>query len=526
MASDHPLASATGARVLARGGNAVDAGVTTLLALGVLNPFASGLGGGGLCLYRDAASGQVDALDFREVAPGKARRDMYLVKGKADPKLSREGGLAVGVPGEPAGLHALHARHGKLTWREVVQPAWLLAERGSHVGELLPKRLNQRADAIKKRPALAQAFSRDGQWVSAFSWLRRPDLARALATLRDEGPAPFYTGEIARAIVSAAQAEGGVLSADDLAKYKVTWRQSLRGEYRGHTLYTMPLPSSGGLVILSALKILEGFDLASMGFGAASAHLIIEAMKFAFADRAAWMGDGDFVKVPTERLLSQARADARRARIDPSKTFPPEHYGTGVQTRDDAGTTHISVVDAAQNMLACTSTVNTIFGSMVYVPKFGLVLNNQMDDFSVEPGAANAFGLVGSAPNAVAANKRPLSSMSPTLVLSPEGAPYMIAGASGGPTIISGTLMALLRAIDFKQSPTDVVLGTRLHHQWQPNRLFLEEGDEALAAALGKLGHDIRSGSSYNSVQILVRSATGMWHAVSDPRKSGRPAAP
>jgi len=525
VAADHPLASAVGAGVLERGGSAADAGVATLLTLGVINPFASGLGGGGFCVYRDAASEKVEALDFREWAPAKASRDMYIVKGKADSSLSRYGGLAVGIPGEPAGLYALHEKYGALPWREVVQPAHDVAKRGFFVGDLLPKRLASKEDKLRVLPDFVQAFGDGEGWVKPRQLLVREDLARALAKLRDEGPDGYYKGPVAEAIAAAVKRSGGILTTKDLASYKVTWREPLQSTYRkDYTVYAMPTPSSGGIVIIEVLNILEGFDLASMGYTAPAVHLIVEALKHAFADRATWLGDGDFVKVPVERLTSRAYADKLRAKVDTNKTKGLKSYGTSKPPKDDSGTTHVSILDTQGNMLACTSTVNTSFGSMVYVPEWGLILNNEMDDFSAQPGVPNAYGLIGNEQNAIAPGKRPLSSMSPTLVLK-KGEPFMVAGGSGGPTIITGTLLALLRVIDFGMTPTQAVSYPRFHHQWMPHKLYLEPGGEEVKEGLESAGHKIDVRGAYNSIQVVVKTEQG-WEAVSDPRKDGRPAAP
>ncbi|MEC9442250.1 MAG: gamma-glutamyltransferase [Myxococcota bacterium] len=525
MAADHPLASAVGAAVLERGGSAADAGVATLLTLGVINPFASGLGGGGFCVYRDTKSKEVKALDFREWAPAKASRDMYIVKGKADSGLSRYGGLAVGIPGEPAGLHALHQAYGALPWKEVVQPAYEVAHRGFFVGDLLPKRLASKEDQLRVLPDFVQAFGDGEGWVEPRQLLKREDLARTLARLRDEGPDGYYKGPVAEAIAEAVKRSGGIMTTRDLASYKVTWREPLQSTYReDFTVYAMPTPSSGGIVIIEVLNILEGFDLASMGYTAPALHLIIEALKHAFADRATWLGDGDFVKVPVERLTSSAYADKLRDKIDRDKTKGVKSYGSTKPPKDDSGTTHVSILDTRGNMLACTSTVNTSFGSMVYVPEWGLILNNEMDDFSAQPGTPNAYGLIGNEQNAIAPGKRPLSSMSPTLVLK-KGEPFMVAGGSGGPTIITGTLLALLRVIDFGMTPTEAVASPRFHHQWMPHKLYLEPGGEEVKAGLEAAGHAVDVRGAYNSIQIVVKTEQG-WEAVSDPRKDGRPAAP
>ncbi len=529
VAADNPLASAVGAAILERGGNAADAGIATLLTLGVVHPFASGIGGGGFCLYRDASTKKVEALDFRETAPARATRDMYLVKGKADSSLSRYGGLAVATPGEPAGLWTLHERYGSLEWSEVVNPAYELAEHGFYVGELLPKRLAQKSERIQDLPEFNTAFgsaSNTAGYVEAYELLTRKDLARTLKAYRDEGPRAFYTGPIAEAIVEATTRSGGVLSLEDLEGYKPTWRTPLTGTYRDdYTLYTMPSPSSGGIVTLMVLNILEGFTLKELGYGGQSIHLIIEAMKHAFADRARWMGDADFVKVPVKSLISKSYARERRALIKQDKTLPTKAYGSTKPPKNDDGTTHISVLDAQGNMLACTSTVNTSFGSLVYVPEWGIILNNEMDDFSAQPGVPNAFGLVGNEQNAIAPGKRPLSSMSPTLITRDEK-PFMMVGGSGGPTIITGTIMAILRTIDFDQDPSTAIAAPRLHHQWLPARAFFEGSEDgSIEKELQSKGHDVSVRSSYNSVQMIVVQEDQHIVGVSDPRKMGRPAA-
>ncbi len=524
VASDHPTASAMGAEVLRRGGTAADAGVATLLALGVLNPFASGLGGGGFCLYRRASDGDSVALDFREIAPASATRDMYVDRKtkEVDRDASRTGGKAVGVPGEAAGLAALHARYGALDWAEVVRPARSLAQRGFYVGELLPKRLARSAEKLDAAGGFRAAFAPGGDWVAHQDVLERPDLGKTLLALETQGPRAFYEGPIAEAIVASVRATGGSMTLKDLATYAVEERAPLRGTYRGHELLTMPPPSSGGIVIIQVLNILSGFDLASMGYGPAAVHLVVEGLKHAFADRARWLGDADFVKVPVARLISTAYADTLRARIDPKATGELDSYGSDKPPRDDSGTSHVSIVDARGDMLACTSTVNTSFGAKVYVPEFGITLNNEMDDFSAQPGVPNAYGLVGNEQNAIAPGKRPLSSMSPTLVLR-DDAPFMAVGASGGPTIITGTLLAILRVIDFGFSPRDAITSPRIHHQWLPHRLFVEPGDARLDG-LDAFGHEVDVRPAFNSVQMVVRRDDGAWEGVSDPRKLGRPA--
>ncbi len=523
VAADNPYASSIGARVLEDGGNAVDAGVATLLTLGVVNPFASGLGGGGFCLYRPAG-GETTVLDFRERAPLKASRDMYLRDGKADIGLTMRGGLAIGVPGEIKGLAALHKKYGSLDWKRLVEPARKTAADGFEVGSLLPKRLARSGERLEENsPALANQFKQKGKWVEKGDKLKWPGLAKLLGELQRD-PNSFYSGDIASSIVAAANGAGGVFSEKDLTSYEVTWRKPLIGTYRGYKLYTMPPPSSGGTTILTALNILERWDLTTLGRSAESFHRLTESLKHAFADRARWLGDSDFVDVPTERLVSKAYADQLAKKFRHLGVLETEEYGSAKPSPDDDGTSHLSVVDRDGNLLACTSTINTSFGSMVYVEKYGLILNNEMGDFSAQPGVPNNYGLVGTEANAVAPGKRPLSSMSPTLVVDPKGEAFMSVGASGGPTIITGTLLAIIRTIDWGASPSEAIAWPRIHHQWLPNALFVESMEDWKIEVLRSRGHEVKPRPAYNSVQMVVRSENG-WTGVSDPRKDGAPAA-
>ncbi|MFB6262485.1 MAG: gamma-glutamyltransferase [Bradymonadaceae bacterium] len=525
VAADHPIASKIGARVLADGGTAMDAGIATLLALGVVNPFSSGLGGGGFCLYRPSSSGRVTVFDFREVAPMKATRDMYVVDGEVKQKWMLRGGKAVGVPGEPAGLWAMAHHFGSLDWKRLVEPAHRLAEEGHRVTSLLVERLKNNAEKLNERPTLAGVFQEeDGSWVDEGDTLTRPALARSLNRLRNEGSAPFYHGEIASAIVDAVNRAGGIFQRKDLRRYAIATREPISGTYRGYQVYGMPPSSSGGTTLVETLNILEGYDLTSYGRTPKGIHLIVEALKHAFADRAAYLGDTDFAEVPLDRLTSQSYADKLRAQIKPASVLAPKSYGTKAPLPDDHGTTHVSVVDAERNMLACTSTINLSFGSMVFVPEWGLILNDEMGDFTAQPGVANNYGLVGTEKNAVAPRKRPLSSMSPTLILDPEGRPYMAIGASGGPAIITGTLFGFLNTVEFGMSPSEAIAAPRIHHQWMPYKLFME-APAGMRSELEQMGHEIEVRPAWSNVQMVVRSDDSTWTGVSDPRKGGRPAA-
>lgn len=530
VATDHPLASKLGADILAKGGNAADAGVTAMLALGVVNPFASGLGGGGFCLYRPIETGDTTVLDFREVAPLSAQRDTYIIDGKPHPELARHGALAVGIPGEPGGLWSLHGRFGKLPWSEVVQPAYGIAKHGFSVGNMLTEHLTSMTELLDKHPVMTARFrAPDGSWLQPGQQAFAPELAKTLHILMTEGVAPFYSGEIAEAIIKTVNAANGEFSAQDFLDYSVILRKPLTGTYRDLEIIAMPAPSSGGIAVLETLNILQGYDLRAMGWSASSIHYIVEALKHAFADRARWVGDPAFVTVPTDRLISKDYAAEIRARIQKDSVLPLEEYGTARPNDEVGGTSHLSIIDADGNMLACTTTVNGRFGSLVYVPEYGILLNNEMADFNVEPGVPNMWGLVGSEQNTVQPQKRPLSSMSPTLVLK-NNKPYMSVGASGGPTIITGTLFTMLHLIDFDRTPAEAVSFNRLHHQWLPQQLFVEFFNERWVETLPTYGHEVINRRAFNSVQLVVHDETddnpNAFIGVSDFRKHGQPKAP
>ncbi|MFU8805928.1 MAG: gamma-glutamyltransferase, partial [Bradymonadaceae bacterium] len=453
VATDHPLASKTAADILAAGGNAADAGVTALLSMGVVNPAGSGLGGGGFCLYRPVDTGEITTLDFRENAPAAAHRDLYVVDGELIPELAGKGGLAIGVPGEVAGVWALHGRFGSLDWPDVVEPARQLAEEGFEVGPLLGSYIQ----SMSLPPELSALFrNEEGQPVAPGDLLKRPKLARTLGILRDEGAAPFFSGDIARAIAEAAQEADGILTFEDMKSYRVIPREPFMISYRGLDIATMGPPSSAGILFAQILQVLEGFPLGEWGWNADTVHHIVEAFKHAFADRARYGGDADHVDIPIEELTSPERAERIRAMIDADGVLDTDAYGTAGLIDGEGGTSHLSIIDGAGNMLACTSTINTRFGSFVVVDEYGIILNNEMADFNLQPGVPNVFGLIGTEQNAVDAGKRPLSSMSPTLVLR-DGAPLLSIGASGGPMILSGTLMTMLRIIDFEMDPVEAV---------------------------------------------------------------------
>jgi gamma-glutamyltranspeptidase/glutathione hydrolase len=548
VASDNAQASSAGVAALKAGGNAVDAACATALVLGVVHPFASGIGGGGFALLYLAKERRFYALDFRERAPAAIRADMFMKDGKVDPKLSREGALAVGVPGEVRGLGELVKQFGRLPFSKCVAPAEKLANGGARVSWRL-------AEVLQKRPAAAPARGAqpenapqsvndkivDKIFDERFSRLqapaegevfRRPGLAWTLSRLRRGGPDAFYKGEIANEIVNTVRAEGGVLTLEDLERYAPTPRTPIELTYRGLRVVSMPPPSSGGVALAEMLGILAArypdvADLNKLGHGSSAYwHLLAEAMKHAFADRARHLGDADFVKVPLDHLLSIDYHAELARRIKDAAVAPAGTYGTPSAPADlhrDAGTTHLSVVDAEGNAVALTTTVNLGFGAKLVAGKTGIVLNDQMDDFAMQPGVPNGFGLIGSAQNAVAPGKRPLSSMTPTIVLDGD-AVKLVVGAAGGPTIITATIEVLLNVVDWKMDAQAAIAAPRIHDQWFPEILMLEpEIARDVTDGLGKRGHKVREIPHVGVSNLIVRGKTG-WELAAEPRSPSTPA--
>jgi gamma-glutamyltranspeptidase / glutathione hydrolase len=535
VASDHASASAAGVELLRAGGNAADAACAVALALGVVNPHASGIGGGGFAVIYTAKDKKVQTLDFREVAPGSIRPELFVRDGKPIPELSLRGGLAVGVPGEVRGLSELVRRFGKRSWKDCVAPAERLATRGFPASRRLAVLVaGPRTPTGDPRPPEEMAFVRKAmsfkEPMRPGDLVRRPELGATLRLLRQKGPEAFYSGALTAEIVKAVKEAGGVMLDTDLRRYAVVMRPPLEIGYRGFRVFSMPPPSSGGIVIAEVLGILaeKVKDPAKLGRGSsAHLHLLTEAFKHGFADRARLLGDPDFVEVPTAKLLDPAYHRALAARIDEGRVLPQEKYGMGggPQLPKDGGTAHLSVIDAEGNAIALTTTVNTWFGAHLLAGKTGIVLNNQMDDFATAPNTPNAFGLVGNAQNAVAAGKRPLSSMSPTVVLEGDKV-KMVVGGAGGPSIITGTLQVLMNVLDFKLDAQAASAAPRIHHQWQPPTLSYEEDIPAdVIEALGKRGHQTRMRPTLggSQVNVVVRTATGL-EAASEFRGGGGPA--
>ena len=523
VASGHPAASQVGADVLAQGGNAVDAAVAAILAMGVARPDSSGLGGGGFMLYRRASDGRVFTLDFREVAPAGARHDMYVKDGKVVPGLSEDGGLAVAVPGEIAGLEQMQRAHGHLPWRQVVGGPRDLAARGVEITPEMHAELAEDAEMLARWPALAHRYLPEGQVPAVGVRLRNPPLAATLDVLGREGAGAFYHGRMARAMVRAVREAGGILTEADLARYRPAVREALHGRYRGYEIWSMPPPSSGGGVLLEILNILDAVPGWPPRDAGLYHHQLVEAMKHGFADRAEYYGDPAFSRVPIARLTSAAHAALLARRIG-ERALPLERYGVH-QLAADHGTSHFSVIDGAGNAVAATSTINTGFGSKVYVPELGFILNDEMDDFTSAPGVPNAFGLVQGEANAIAPGKKPLSSMTPTILVK-DGRVAMVTGASGGSRIISGTLQSILNVVHHGMDAAGAVAAPRVHHQWKPDAVRAEPAlGAAVLADLERRGHVVTRGGAGSSVEALVVTPGGI-SGGDDPRKGGAPAGP
>jgi gamma-glutamyltranspeptidase/glutathione hydrolase len=537
VASANAEASRAGAEILKAGGNAVDAAVATALALGVTNFESSGLGGAGFALVWDARAHKARVLDFRETAPGRATRDMFLHDGKADIVQPKWSGLAVAVPGEPAGLVELEAKLGKLGMAAVAQPAIRLARDGFHVTRHTVEAMHRKPPPGMTPPPplapdepLVSLLTPGGKEVRVGQILKRPELARTLEKLAQKGASAIYEGPVARAIVDKVTRAGGILTLADLAGYKPMWRDPLLGHFRGHELWAVP-PPAGGLTAIEALQILDARPpLGPLGLGSSAAwQEILEALKHAFADRARSLGDPAFVKVPTERLASLDYARELAGRIKNERALAVTDYGdkslVPADPVHDHGTSHLCVVDGQGNAVALTTTVNLLFGARMVAGESGIVLNDGMDDFSAQPGVPNAFGLVGAFANAIAPGKRPLSSMTPMLVTK-DGAVELCVGAAGGPRILSATVETIVNVIDFGLDVQAAIDEPRMHAQWVPDlEMFEAFIPRDVIEDLQKRGQHLKPDGESAAVQA-IRVDGEAATAASDPRYGGAPAAP
>jgi gamma-glutamyltranspeptidase / glutathione hydrolase len=525
VATVHPLATDAALAAIRRGGNAVDAAVAAGLTLGVVDGHNSGIGGGCFFLVR-TSRGAVVALDGRETAPARATRDMFLRDGKADPELSQTGALAVGIPGSLA-VYEYALRHfGKLKLRDLLLPAADLARNGFPIDATYARRLADTANELAQFEESRRIFLQpNGEPYAAGQVLKQPDLARSYRAIANEGVDWFYKGEFPGRVARWMRAHSGLIVAEDFRKYEMKVREPIRSRYRDYEIIGFPPPSSGGAHVAQILNILGHFEVPDRGaYSSDSIHLIAEAMKLAFADRAYWLGDPDFARVP-RGIVSRQYAETLAKRIDLQKASevathgPAEDFGTSAFEKH---TTHFSVADAEGNWVACTTTLNTSFGSKVVIPGTGIPLNNQMDDFSAQPGVPNYFGLVGAEANAIAPGKRPLSSMSPTIVLR-NGRPVLSLGAAGGPTIISQTVINLINIIDHGMTIDEALGAPRIHHQWKPAELRVEALPGKTISDLEKRGHKVEVVRSAGAAQI-VRQNENRFEAAHDPRLEGKAA--
>ena len=531
VVTDNAVATNVGRDVLASGGNAADAAVATAFALAVAYPTAGNVGGGGFAVTR--MKGQTRALDFRETAPAAATRDMYLnADGKLKPE-AREGIKSVGVPGSVAGLWELHQKLGskKKTWAELLAPAIAIAENGFTVDDAFLSTLEVAGKRMLKHPVSAALFFPNGAPPPKGSLLKNPELATVLRRI-EKGPNGFYEGPTADAIVAQMKAEGGLITLADLKKYQAKWRTPIEFTYRGHTIVSMPPPSSGGVTLAMICHILEGYELGKLGFQSPEElHYVFEAMRRAYAARNAKLGDPDMVKMPLEQLLSEAWAKEQRSTIKEDRATPSsEVAAAGPASASGPHTTHFSVVDAAGDTVAMTTTINWWYGSGVTVKGAGFVLNNEMDDFAAVPGTANGFGLVQGEANAIAPGKRMLSSMAPTIVSAPDGKVTLVAGAAGGPTIITAVFLELSNIVDFQMDVGAAVAAPRFHMQHLPDEVAFEKDGlaeatqkrlEAMGYKLKERGHLADAPAIGRAVGSGAPGTNNLWVGAAEPRRIG-----
>ena len=508
VVSAHPLASKVGSDILKRGGNAVDAAIAVQFALAVVYPDAGNIGGGGFLVLRQQ-NGTLDALDYREKAPAAAHRNMYLNQdGDVIPGLSTKGHLAAGVPGTVDGMFQAHQKYGSLPWRELVQPAIALAAKGFPLTQKEARKLNEQQGDFTKYNTRKPEFFLKNHWKSGDT-VRIPDLARTLTLIRNQGRAGFYEGTTANLLVAEMKRGKGIISLDDLRNYRAVWRKPLTGQVGDYRIISMPPPSSGGIALIQLLTIAQKYPLKAWGWNTVkSAHLMIEAERRVYADRAKHLGDPDFYQVPVHGLLDTAYIYRRMSSFDLSKATKSKAISAGTPARPEGpNTTHYSIVDAQGNAVSVTTTLNSNFGSKVFVAGAGFLLNNEMDDFSAKPGYPNTYGLVGEEANAIAPGKRMLSSMTPT-ILEKNGKLYMVIGAMGGSTIITTVYQIIQNVITYGFPMQGAVNAGRFHHQWKPDWVLSEWGALGFSAGFGLWwkGHKIapKYGGIGRAAGILV----------------------
>jgi len=517
VVSAHPLASKAGVSVLKKGGNAIDAAIATQLALAVVYPGAGNIGGGGFMIAR-LQDGRNIALDYREKAPAAAGRDMYLdAAGNPQMNLSQFGHLASGVPGTVAGLFA-SLKYAKLPFKVLIEPAIELAEKGFAITENEARSLNGSKAAFIKYNTVQPVFVKEQPWKAGDTLVQK-DLAATLKRVRDLGQKGFYEGETAKLIVEEMQRGKGLVTYDDLKNYQAKERTVLSFPYKAYTIVTMPLPSSGGIIIEQTMKMIADKNIARMGFQSeAAVHLMVEAERRAYADRAAFMGDADFVKVPVKKLTSDAYIKERMSDYDPLKAGSSAIIKEGKINPESEETTHLSIIDKYGNAVSITTTLNGGYGSKTVAGGAGFLLNNEMDDFSVKPGVPNMYGAVGAEANAIAPNKRMLSSMTPAIVLK-NGKPYIVLGTPGGTTIPTSVYQTLVNMLEFNLPATDAVWKPKFHHQWQPDEIFVEKGfPDTVMTQLKAMGYKITVREQIGRTEVIKVLPNKKFEAVADNR--------
>jgi gamma-glutamyltranspeptidase/glutathione hydrolase len=529
VVSAHPLATQAGLSMLQQGGNAVDAAIATTFAISVVEPFSAGLGGGGFLLMYQAKSNETKALDFRERAPLNATKTMYLDnQGKVRPNASTNGYLAVATPGTIAGLYEVHRKYGRLPWKTVIAPAIQLAETGFPVSWRFVSATKTRLPTLLKSPDAQKIFTHNGKIYRTGEQLVQLELAATLRSV-SQNPQDFYTGTIATAIATDMAANNGLITKKDLQQYRPTWRDPVCGDFRKARVCSMPPPSSGGVHLLQILNMIGDTDLKTLGWHSPDAlHLLVESMRIAYADRATYLGDPDFVKVPVKALISPIYAQKRRQEINPQKATPSSQVKAVDPavlqrlTKESVETSHLTVVDRDRNAVSLTFTVNLGFGAGVVAKGTGIVLNNEMDDFAIAPNTPNAFGLVGGTANAIAPNKIPLSSMTPTIVTE-NGRLRLAVGSPGGSTIITTVLQIVLNVLVYDMDVRKAVAAPRVHHQWLPDRLNVELWglDTLTIAELKRRGHQIEERPSWGNANAIGVLPDGSLEGAADPRGEG-----
>ena len=520
VASEQGLATQVGLDILKQGGNAIDAAVAVGFALAVVLPNAGNIGGGGFMVLHDDKTGKDVAIDFREIAPAKASRDMYLDnQGNVIDGKSLFTHDASGVPGTVAGMEYALKKWGTMPLSQVLEPAIKLADKGFIVSDVLAQTLKEEKSTLGKWSASKAIFFKNGEPLKSGDLLVQKDLAKSLRLIAKQGAKAFYQGEIATKIAKEMQSQGGTMTLEDLKAYKVVERQPIIGDYRGYKVVTMPPPSSGGVHLIEILNMLEHYPIKEDGVNSAkNIHHMAESMKLAYADRSEYLGDPDFVKIPVTGLTSKAYANERVKTIDDNKARLSSNIKPGKpQPYESDQTTHFSVMDKAGNAVAVTYTLNLNFGSGIVAAGTGILLNNEMDDFSVKPGVPNAFGLVGGTANAIEAKKRPLSSMTPTIVMK-NNKPWLVTGSPGGARIITTVLQSVVNTIDHEMNPAEAIITPRVHHQWLPDELRVEEGiSPDTIKLLQDKGHKVVTKAPMGRIQIIQADDSG-FYGYSDPR--------